>query len=319
MRLSCKTLFRVAPAIAACVLIVGCGGRYASVRDALNETHSATLTAEAFSRGEAELKSLVPGTKVTDTTIRWKFFKVGERTVATADGWIAAMSGGRYGALSGLGRFMARDEKHVYGEHVFGYLSDGIKLNPRQCLVVQGRVINKAEYESLPKNQTGTDLIRSANNVIYYTDLQVHSIQEVAVQPKLVREGQISGSTDLRPGLIARTNLTREFYEETERRLAEIEVGTDYYDVVNALEGSFITNNGGTSYSLLMGGFLNYEDVTPWVETTATTRFSVMPVGWIEDDVAQPKQAVIFQNRKYVKTIAHAEKDEIRKEFSDGM
>lgn len=115
---------------------------------------------------------------------------------------------------------------------------------------------------------------------------------------------------------ILKSHMTPDQFHEAEKKLREMEKGTDVWDVVKKLNGNYFTPNSGIGYALLMDGYLNYKGGS-WHKMTSNGLFLVWPFGYLDGETEVPKLSLIFKNGKLYKLVEYAAKAEIERVFAD--
>ena len=301
------------------IWLIGCASA-PSVESITQQKSIESLSMSAYKRVLPRLTALKPGDNI-GSKIDWKLFKLKERgkttSIAVADGWVAPLSDGSSGGAFGLGRITGRSGDMLFGEHVFGYLLGGSTLIPQYAVATQATLIHPEEY---------TDLMRKHSRNIGWADMprddlfpntQFKGVTVKDVHRLDIYEGEeIEGVKLEKAGTLAdviRSFTTRERFENAEKRLKSLIPGTDYWEVIRALNGIYMTPDSGIKYLMLADGHLGGS----WSKLIPNGYFLVMSFGYIEDNKEVPKLALIFKNSKVHKLVAHASREELQRYFQE--
>jgi len=282
----------------------------------------------AFNKVEPKLKELKTRENI-HSKLEWHNLTLrdqGEKEYFSyANGWIGPLSGNHLGGWFGLGQITGRLGDKIFGEHVFGYLQFGTTIVPRYLVITEAHLIQPSEYHELaqtnyhnvgwlptpgqpsgmpPKTQYKNVLIKEVRMLDF-------DIQEVDFSDPDIK---VENGFSLRD--ILKSHMTPDRFHEAEKKLREMEKGTDVWDVVKKLNGNYFTPNSGIGYALLMDGYLNYKGGS-WHKMTSNGLFLVWPFGYLDGETEVPKLSLIFKNGKLYKLVEYAAKAEIERVFAD--
>jgi hypothetical protein len=282
----------------------------------VDEKRMATLTEAAYERADTFIRGWEVGSPLRHTQCQVLSIppvRRGEKEGHTAvcDGWVGPLSGHNpfsLGALVGHGH--AEDgAKLIFGVHVFGYVANDSILVPRTIVNTQAQVIDKAEYEALKAKGENV-----GSRPAYIKNAKIREIVRL--------EGtapEYSGpfleqtySTQAEIGELFHSLTTKDRYEKTKMKLEAIPLGSDRWEVIQALGGQFVTLNQGEDYTLLMDGFLYMHGDDFYVlHDTSDGIFKVWPFGYTTAEATIPELDLIFRNDKLFKVIPHVPREEL--------
>lgn len=282
------------------------------LEDKAVQVQKKTLTEKAYQKGLKRLNELEPGSAMTAESVDLGFFRLSDRKqtkiVAAADGWIPSMSGNLNGAVTLLGRPIARDGETIYGRHVFGFVWGNMNLSPQRVLVTAATMISKSEHDELEAggySRIGSSEGYEEGEQLYFKDVVVHEIRAVpgAVTLEGASKKERVDAQDIRERLAS--VYTQASFDEA-RPILESLTGEDGgWDVVDRLDGMFLTHNQGRSYALFMKGFANKDSDPRWSVLRDDGIYVVWPFGPSETDDATPLLAVVFRNGRFLKVIPY--------------
>ena len=116
---------------------------------------------------------------------------------------------------------------------------------------------------------------------------------------------------------VVKSYLTQERFQKAEKQLKKVEAGSTPWDVIQALNGKYMTPNSGLDFLLLMDGFLMYNKEGPWQKMTAKGYYVVWPFGYLENETEMPQLDLIFKNGKMLKLVKHGPKESIERQYMD--
>lgn len=278
------------------------------------------LTRKAFDKIEPRLQGLEPGMTLSDTGIRWTYFKIVERRQpvgvrAASDGWIGFLSGGPSGAIGGLGSLRGISRGFLYGQHVFGYLWKNATLVPRYVVVTRARRTSEAENAGLDPSVVGAGgKVDSGGKTFFYRDVIVQEVRQTRfTQP----EGEGTRKQSLPPSGLKGLFDSRSSPESYARVLPKIEAlktGCHLLDAIEELGGVYITFNFGKDFFLPLDGFLG-----PWMKTGEypqisvgeDQRYEIWPFGYLEGNEPRVQTALVFRNGTMVTVLEDGSREAV--------
>lgn len=300
----------------------------ASIEDEASKYYMESLSQKAFDNVEGIVQTLKPGDAIDATGLEWRFYKIKKwskkMTVAVADGWVGGLSGGNFGAILGLGKFTGISEYYIYGEHVFGYVWGKVNVVPRYQVRTKAARITKSEYEILKEKKNKNihafavkmDGVRTT---LYFRSVHVKEVKELGRVPPIGEvTTEAAGRKDVKE--YARTFVTLQRYEGVEAKLKQSKIGTDIWNVVNAIGGKYSTYDFGRRYVLEMDGYLKPHMKRTdyvWGKSSADGKFEVWPFGYLDNGSPIPKLALIFKNSKLYTIVENATKDRVVKKLAE--
>lgn len=294
-----------------------------AVEEEAAKVRKKTVTEKAYAKAEKRLMSLSPGTSLDHRKIGWKFEKLrkGETqiSIAHANGWISSMSGAFDGAVFGIGKVIAVDGDHIYGQHVFGSVWGNMNIAPRILLVVKARLISADEYETLKREKNESRGVAHFDEgvTLYFRDVAIHDVREVAGAP-----ASLKGSSKERIGASEigdwiNSMYTQDSYQLAATALTELTSDSDQWDLIAALDGTFLTNDFGGSYVLCMPGYANAEKDRRWTVLRDDAVYTVWPFGYSNGEAELVQQCAVFRNGKFHKLLPYAPKEEMASQLAD--
>ena len=310
------------------LVAVGCGP---SMQQVMQKEIMESTTLSAYQRNEQQVQALKQGDSI-DKKIKWEAYTLQNQGKSTyfvvADGWIGPLSGEYPGGIFGFGHVNARSGNTVFGEHVFGYLLYGTTLVPKYSVITQAELISPEEYMAFVKaKKTGTigwfhnpGWNKSAQSkkippVIHFKNATIRKVRDLAVGREDTTGVTIEKAGSLNE--VVRSYLTREKFQKAEKQLKSVKAGSTPWDVMQALNGKYITPNSGLDYLLLMDGFLMYKNEGPWQKMTPKGHYVVWPFGYLNSEIEMPQIDLIFKNGKLHKLVKHAPKESIERQYID--
>jgi hypothetical protein len=110
---------------------------------------------------------------------------------------------------------------------------------------------------------------------------------------------------NVEPKELQRSVYTKASFEDAEAQLKQMQTGTDIWDMIHQLKGTFLTTNFGGGYVLLMKGYANYDSDKRWQLATERGVYEVWPFGYVERDKEVLKLSVIFRNGKLQRVVPY--------------
>src|SRR5882672_479551 len=287
---------------------------YQSIRQEI----AGTLTVEAYQRIVPRIAALKAGDRIT-SKLEWNYIPVNNPqgkmvdAFALLDGWVGPLSGDVVGTRYGFGSLVGRTGDVLLGEHVFGYLLFGV-LKPQYVIVTEATVISEDEFKQRDKKADDYGLVDAVVEVdfqqkrerrarIYYKGLKIKETRQLKfTRPDELKGARLGGE----PTALADKTLsfvTIERFREAEKKLESLTPGTDYWDVLFALNMQITTLNSGITYRVwLADGYLGQA----WERLTPGGNFFILRFGYIQDNNEVPKLALIFKNGRVHKLVPYA-------------
>lgn len=108
---------------------------------------------------------------------------------------------------------------------------------------------------------------------------------------------------------------SREGYLEAERRLADLPLGSDRWDLFSALEGYLWTRDQANTYTLFMTGCMDFWRGAHWQWMTQEAVYEVLTLGWQESTIfgsrEVPEKYVIWRNGKLAEIVPYVPRVEL--------
>lgn len=328
-------------AIALLALFLGGCAAPRTFEQTVSEFYVTTTSYDAFLRAETRLRKIQPGEVTSVDALGFKYFTIKsafegrETDIASADGWIPSMSGGLMGGLYGLGRPYARESDTIYGRHVFGYVWGGpggpaprgnilvTTLTPKYVLRTKATLIPKSEYQRL--KEQGSKRIGIVQKFreeedLYFMDLKVHEIRALPFQgiPELpehevvIKEVTRAQSRERFLSVYSKKN-----FEYAKTKLESLSESADWWDVIELLDGFFLTTDYGQGYHLHMNGFANKEKKHRWVKLMPDAIYAVWPFGYTENNREVLILSVIFRNGQFSRVVPYEPQAEMMRHLGE--
>jgi hypothetical protein len=282
-----------------------------------------TLTKSAYENIKPILEELKPGQSMEDTGLSWKIGKIlqGGKVVAlhpVSDGWAGALSGDLRGAGFKLGEPYSFDGNSLYGQHVYGFITNSGLFVPQYLVQTVSTVLTEEEYNQLESQQNlsigWTYKPGSDEEKFYFKNVQIHDVRKLLGYEESASELEQGG--DVKQGDIqklAQELYTEARFESAAQNLSKIKKGTDIFTTLGELNGFIAANYGGVNYMVFTDGFLKYKGEYIFQKTTSTGIYVVWPFGYVEADKEVPKLALIYKNGVVHDLIPYTSKSSIAK------
>lgn len=307
------------------VWIAACAATSAE-SDHLRLSREAT-TPEAFSRVEGKLATVRPGDTLETLNLKQilprqyavKSYGTVTGGFAAGDGWIDSASGGDLGGLFGTGALISVSSETAIGSHLFGYLEKNTYVIPKLEMQIIGDIISKQEYDTLraAKKRDNIGVWGTSNGSrIYAKNLRVHAIKKLDFPPRPDLQTLEDKTTSVVQHFTSK--LTPAEYEKAKSILEKIPIDTDIYGAIRALDGWYFCVQGeGSSCSLWMSGFLNFEDKFRFgVVKAGDALYNVWAFGYLDAERHEvPKLALILRNGKVKKLVPYADRASVESQL----
>jgi len=277
---------------------------------------------EAFERAEPVLRGLRAGQPMDKTELRWSANEILSNTgkligvVAWGDGWIPSLSGGVTGALSKFGALAGRDDRVIYGQHVYGFVWGDMNVVPRYVVTTEAELCDRADYERLDAGHAGNigQINGEDGAPLYFKNLHIAGVRETDF-PAPPASSTVH-LAELTSSGYRRSYLSVEQFRAVEPQLEQLTPGTPLLDVVRSLGGVLVSPYGGEQVVIMgMKGFLNVSSRYRWVRLRPDGLFAVWPFGYLDGEREIPKVAVLFKNGSLFKVVPYDSREELEKQF----
>ncbi|MDH5752010.1 MAG: hypothetical protein OEZ59_06290 [Deltaproteobacteria bacterium] len=269
-----------------------------------NDYVNASLATFNYSRAEKKITSLKKG-----DVFKIDFYMLFDHSyqgIPLADGWVGMLSNDVCGLV------ISKENNHVVYSHVFGYVllfdeksedprifrfaQKGVSvLIPQYEVIMEGREDPQSEFDQKQEGSCMTTTMYKAQRLMDNRVLEVRKLD--FMEPEKSEIFQLT------------TNfshvLSHDNFIKTRDRIQKLKTGTAYYNVIQHLDGKFISLDGNDPV-LVIDGLLPDAGKYQWGKYSKDPAFKILPFGYMEEGRAIPILALVFSRASLHEIVPYA-------------